>query len=219
MRARAVSFSDATNTSLQEYDGEQTVVLVAKGKEVIGLIQIDDETRADAKEMVTEVKKHNIHKTVMLTGDKKSVAKKIGDQIGVDEVAFDLLPSEKVEYIHKLKAQGLKVAMIGDGINDAPALATADVGIAMGLSGTDVVIETAGIVLATDDLKQIPKLLKITKETMKVIKQNITFAMVANILGVFLSIYGLIPPLTAAIIHESNALGVALNSLRLLKIE
>jgi P-type E1-E2 ATPase len=155
----------------------------------------------------------------MLTGDNESVAKIIGEKVGVDEVFFNLLPEQKVEKIKELKAQGYKVAMIGDGVNDAPALATSDVGIAMGLRGTDVAIETAGIVLATDDLKRIPKLFKIGSSTMTVIKQNLVFAMAVNVIGIGLSVTGILPPLVASIIHESNAMIVMLNSLRLLRVD
>lgn len=154
----------------------------------------------------------------MLTGDNEYIAKMIGESIGVDEVAYGLMPSEKVDYIKKMKAEGFKVAMIGDGINDAPALASSDVGIAMGLSGTDVAMETAGVTLSTDDLERVPTLLKISRETIKVIKQNLAFAMALNILGIVLTVYGVVPPLVAAVIHESNALAVMLNSIKLLKV-
>jgi Cd2+/Zn2+-exporting ATPase len=155
----------------------------------------------------------------MLTGDKKATASVVGDRISIDEVVSDLMPSEKVDYIKNLRSKGLTVAMIGDGINDAPALATADVGIAMGLTGTDVTIETAGITLATDDLKKLPKLLRISRATMKIIKQNIVFAMAVNLIGVLLSVFGFMQPLIAAAIHESNSLIVVINSLRLLKVD
>ena len=174
--------------------------------------------RGDLKSTFSEVKQY-VTKTVMLTGDKASVASAIGKEVGVDEVASDLLPEQKVEKVKELKARGMKVAMIGDGVNDAPALATSDVGIAMGLRGTDVAIETAGIVLATDDLKRVPKLLRIGKSTMSVIKQNLVFAMVVNVAGIALSATGILPPLVASIIHESNALIVMLNSLRLLSVD
>jgi P-type E1-E2 ATPase len=153
----------------------------------------------------------------MLTGDRRQVAETVASRIGVDEVAWDLLPSNKVEHLRRLKEDG-RVLMVGDGINDAPALATADVGVAMGLSGTDIAIETAGITLSTNSLDRVPKLLRIGKATMRVIKLNIAFAMLVNAVGIALSALGVVSPLTASVIHESNALLVMFNSLRLLKV-
>jgi Cd2+/Zn2+-exporting ATPase len=155
----------------------------------------------------------------MLTGDRKEVAEFVGKQIGVDEVVSNLLPSEKVDRVKRLKKDGSIVLMVGDGINDAPALATADVGVAMGLTGTDVTVETAGITLAANRLEGVPKLLRISKEMMRIVKLNIVFALVVNAIGIVLSTLGVVMPLTASIIHESNALLVMLNSLRLLRVD
>jgi heavy metal translocating P-type ATPase len=199
-------------------ESNRTLIYVAKGERLLGVIEVADTVRGDLVGTFKESKRY-VKKTIMLTGDNESVAKSIGEQVGVDEVFFNLLPEQKVEKIKELKAQGYKVAMIGDGVNDAPALATSDVGIAMGLRGTDVAIETAGVVLATDDLRRIPKLLKIGSSTMTVIKQNLVFAMAVNVIGIGLSVTGIIPPLVASIIHESNALIVMLNSLRLLRVD
>ena len=196
----------------------RTIIYVARGKRLLGAIEVADAVRGDLRDTFKEIKRY-VNRTIMLTGDNEPVARTIGAEVGVDEVAFGLLPEQKVEKIRELKAQGFKVAMIGDGVNDAPALATSDVGIAMGLRGTDVAIETAGIVLATDDLKRIPKLLRIGSSTITVIKQNLIFAMAVNIMGIGLSVIGVIPPLVASIIHESNALIVMLNSLRLLRVD
>jgi Cd2+/Zn2+-exporting ATPase len=196
----------------------RTLIYVARGRRLLGAIEVADTVRGDLGGIFQEAKSY-VKRTIMLTGDNESVARTIGVQVGVDEVFFDLLPEQKVEKIKALKAQGYKVAMIGDGVNDAPALATSDVGIAMGLRGTDVAIETAGVVLATDDLRRIPKLLRIGSSTMTVIKQNLVFAIAVNVIGIGLSVTGVIPPLVASIIHESNALVVMLNSLRLLRVD
>ena len=199
-------------------ESNRTLVYVASGGRLLGAIEVADTVRGDLAGTFKEAKRY-VKKTIILTGDNESVAKTIGEQVGVDEVFFNLLPEQKVEKIKELKAQGYKVAMIGDGVNDAPALATSDVGIAMGLRGTDVAIETAGIVLATDDLRRIPKLLRIGTSTMRVIKENLVFAMTVNVIGIGLSVMGIIPPLVASVIHESNALIVMLNSLRLLGVD
>jgi Cd2+/Zn2+-exporting ATPase len=202
---------------LNQYQQTRTVIFVAQNSTVIGGLSLSDTARNNAKQAITETKLNGINKTVMVTGDNHHVAEALGKTVGVDEVYSEMMPAEKATHINKLKQQGHTVAMIGDGINDAPALAEADVGIAMGLSGTDVAIETAGITLATDDLKRVPELLRIGKTTIQVIKQNIAFAMTVNLVGIALSIGGIISPMTAAIIHESNAILVMLNSLRLLK--
>lgn len=196
----------------------RTLIYVALGKRLLGTIEVADTVRRDLRDSFKEAKRY-VKRTMMLTGDNESVAKTIGEQVGVDEVFSNMLPEQKVERIKALKAQGYKVAMIGDGVNDAPALATSDIGVAMGLRGTDVAIETAGVVLATDNLRAIPKLLRIGSSTMTVIKQNLVFAMAVNVIGIGLSVTGIIPPLIASMIHESNALIVMLNSLRLLRVD
>ena len=219
LKEYSIPLSDEAVGYVAEQQPAKTVMFVARGEKVIGALSVSDALRENVRGVLTEVKRSGVMKTVMLTGDNAHVAKMVGEQVGVDEFVADLMPSEKVEYIRELRAKGHKVVMVGDGINDAPALALADVGVAMGLSGTDVSIETAGITLATDELGRLPNLLRIGRETMKVIKQNIAFAMAVNLLGVALSIYGFIPPMVASVIHESNAVLVMLNSLRLLRME
>lgn len=195
------------------------VIYVAIDKTVIGSLIISDAIRDGVADILTDSKRNGINKIIMLTGDKRSVADNIGKGIGFDEIVADLLPNQKVEHIKGLQKEGEKILMVGDGINDAPALATADVGVAMGLSGTDVAIETAGITLATNRLDRIPMMLKIGKSTMKIIKLNIFFAMIMNIIGVTFSVLGYISPIFASIIHEGSAVVVMLNTLRLLKVE
>jgi len=197
----------------------QSVIFVARDKRIVGVLCVSDALRDNVKGTLQQVKLNGIEKTVMLTGDNEYVAKMIGEQIGVDDVVSDVLPAQKVDYVRGLRKAGHKVAMIGDGINDAPALAEADVGVAMGVSGTDLTIETAGVVLTSDNVDRLPTVLKIGRETIKIIKQNIIFAMAVNVLGIALSVNGLIPPLLASVIHESNALIAMFNSLRLLRVK
>jgi heavy metal translocating P-type ATPase len=207
---------------IQNYVGKQnqsSVVLVAKEGVLLGAITLSDQPRENIKEMLSEVKKNGVKQVVMLTGDNKNVAQAVAVNCAIDQAASDLMPADKVNRIRSLRDQGLTVAMVGDGINDAPALAEADVGVAMGLSGTETAIETAGIVLVSDDITRLPQILKIGKTTMAVIKQNIAFALAVNIIGIILSSQGLISPLAASIIHESNALIVMANSLRLLRVK
>jgi Cd2+/Zn2+-exporting ATPase len=203
-------------TNLKEI--ANTVIYVARDNTVIGSLIISDAIRDDVADILTDSKQNGIDKIVMLTGDKRSVAENIGKGVGFDEIVADLLPNEKVEHIQGFQKEGRKVLMVGDGINDAPALATADVGVAMGLSGTDVAIETAGITLATNRLERIPMMLKIGKNTMKIIKLNIFFALIINVIGVTFSVLGYISPIFASIVHEGSAVIVLLNTLRLLNV-
>jgi len=219
LKEYSVSLGNDRTSRLAEHAEAGTTIFVAKNDDVIGAILLLDTLRDDAKDALNKVKINGVTKTVMLTGDNERIAKSVGDQIGFDEIKSDLMPSDKVDYVKKLRAQGDYVAMIGDGINDAPALASSDVGIAMGLTGTDVSIETAGIVLATDDLNRVPKLFKISRATIGTIKANIAIAMAVNVLGVAFSMYGVLPPLLASIVHESNALVGLFNSLRLLRVD
>jgi len=218
MRERGVGIHTHARDYLERAKSTHSVLLVAREEQVIGALLVADKLREGVPEAITEMKRSGAKKTVILTGDHKMVADSIASSIGVDEVASDLLPSEKVDYVKRLKRGGV-VMMVGDGINDAPALATADVGVAMGLTGTDIAIETAGITLSTNSLDRIPKLLRIGRETMKIIKLNIAFAMFVNAAGIVLSALGIVSPLTASIIHEGNALLVMFNSLRLLRVD
>jgi len=215
----SIALSDEATGCLSNQPATQSVVFVARDRKILGALCISDALRNNVKETLQRLKLNGIGKTVMLTGDNEHVARVVGEQIGIDDTVSNVLPAEKVGYVRELRAKGRRVVMVGDGINDAPALAEADVGIAMGVSGTDVTIETAGVVLTSDNVDRLPTLLRIGRETIKVIKQNIAFAMMINVLGIALSVYGSISPLLASVIHESNALVVMFNSLRLLRVE
>lgn len=218
MRKFSIPLGEKEKEYLTENEGRGTVVFVAEGGRIIGGICLSDVPRESVEEVLRELRYCGVERSIMLTGDNPLIAEEIGRAIGVDLVVSNLLPSEKADYIKRLRGEGHIIAMVGDGINDAPALAAADVGIAMGLTGTDIAIETAGIVLARDALRLLPKLMRISRRTMGVIKQNIFTSMIVNLLGVALSTLGLIHPLLASVIHEVNALFVMLNSLRLLQI-
>jgi Cd2+/Zn2+-exporting ATPase len=219
LRANNVRMNEEASAFLDREEEAQSVVFVARNDEVVGALLVSDRIRDNAREILAEAKLSGAKRTVMLTGDRRVAAEAIGRQAGFDEVVADLLPAEKVEHIKRLKREGGVVLMIGDGINDAPALATADVGVAMGLTGTDIAIETAGITLATNNLDRVPKLLRIGRATMRVVKLNIAFALIVNAAGITLSVLGVISPLAASVIHEGNALLVMLNALRLLKVD
>ena len=160
----------------------KTVVYVDLGQEIIGLIAIQDVPKASSKAAIAELKKRGL-KTVMLTGDNENVAQAIGKEVGIDQVIAGVLPTEKAAEIKKLQDSGRTVAFVGDGINDAPALSTANVGIAMG-SGTDIAIESGGIVLVQNDLMGVVRALEISKKTFNRIKLNLFWALIYNTIGI-----------------------------------
>lgn len=194
----------------------KTVVFVAVDHNPVGLISLADQVRPAAKKTLEQLKNTGIKKIVMLTGDNQGVAEDIARQLGIDEVYANLLPEQKLEVIEKMKKSGT-VAMIGDGVNDAPALATSHIGIAMGAAGTDVALETADIVLMGDDLSKIPYLLLLSRKAKKVVWQNIFFSL-AVIITLLFGVFLIDLPLTIGVIgHEGSTLLVVLNGLRLLK--
>ncbi|MBM3292542.1 cation-translocating P-type ATPase [Candidatus Bathyarchaeota archaeon] len=219
LKQLGITITDEVKEYLSNQLTNQSTVLVAKDMELIGALTVSDVLRENVREIISDARRSGAKKIVILTGDKQEVADEVAERAGVDEVVADLLPAEKVTHVKQLKEAGGKVMMVGDGINDAPSLATADVGIAMGLTGTDIAIETAGITLSNNNLEGVPKLLRIGRETMKIVKLNIAFALIVNAIGIILSSTGQVSPLIASIIHEGNALIVMLNSLRLLRID
>jgi Cd2+/Zn2+-exporting ATPase len=154
----------------------------------------------------------------MLTGDNRETAKAVGQRLGVTEVKAELLPQDKLEAIKEIKQKNTKIAMVGDGINDAPALATATVGIAMGGAGTDTALETADIALMADDLTKLPFTIKLSRKALQVIKQNIMFAIGLKLLALLLIVPGLLTLWLAIFADMGATLLVTLNSLRLLRV-
>jgi len=194
----------------------KTLIFVEQDGVCLGMLAVQDTLRPGAAAVVAELKWMNKH-VVMLTGDNHSTAQTIGTQAGVDEVYAELLPEQKVELIRKLRSRHGRVAMIGDGINDAPALAAASVGIAMGGAGTDVALETANVVLMTDDLSKIPFALSLGLRTGRVIKQNVSFAIAVILVLVGLNFAGGINLPSGVVGHEGSTLLVILSGLRLLR--
>ena len=206
---------------IQEGHGTDNGLVIAEGEvqvsacRLLGLIGVADTLRPDAPEVTRKLKALGVRKVVMLTGDHGRVARAIAQQVGVDEVHADLLPEDKVKVIRLLKNDG-RVAMVGDGINDAPALATANVGIAMGAAGTDVAMETADIVLMSDNLKNIQFALRLSRRSQTVIFENLAFAL-AVIAVLVVSALGFHLPLPIGVVgHEGSTVLVCLNGLRLL---
>lgn len=196
----------------------KTVMVLGTEHEVYGLIAVADEVRSSSQEVIRKLHALGIRTTFMLTGDNQATADAIGRQVGISEVKAELLPQHKLESIKQLKELG-KVGMIGDGVNDAPALASADVGIAMGGAGTDTALETADIALMADDLTKLPYTIKLSRTTLSIIKQNITFSLAIKAIALLLIIPGWLTLWMAIFADMGATLIVTLNSLRLLKIK
>ncbi|HEU0002815.1 MAG TPA: cation-translocating P-type ATPase [Ktedonobacteraceae bacterium] len=196
----------------------RTVILVAKNRQVIGLLVLEDTLRPEASLVITQLRKLGI-RTVLVTGDNTVTARRIAGELGISEVHAEVLPAQKVEIVKQLQAQGFNVAFVGDGVNDGPALATANVGVAMGLGGTDVAIETAEIALLSDDLTKLPHLLSLSRQAMRAIKQNLIFSLSVLAIAVGLAIPGILAPVTGALLHELSSIPVIANSARLIGIK
>ena len=188
-------------------------VIVADSDKIIWVIGLSDTLKPNAKEMVSELEKMNT-KSVLLTGDNKKAAEFFAEKIGLKELYSDLLPSEKVDYVEKLKESG-KVCMVGDGVNDAPALKIADVGVAMGGIGSDISVEAADVALMTDDISKISYLKWLSNETVKTIKTAITLSMTINFIAIILSVTGVLTPTTGALVHNAGSCFVVLLAARL----
>jgi heavy metal translocating P-type ATPase len=189
-------------------------VLVTRGGHVLGSIHVADRLRPEAKNAIQQLKSMGL-KTVLLSGDSRSVAEVVGKGLGVDEIAAELLPEQKLQRVEELQAQGRKVVMVGDGINDAPALAKATVGVAMG-SGTDVARESSDIVLIGSDLMKFVETVRIARRCHRTILQNFVGTLVVDSIGVGLAAFGFLNPLLAAFIHVTSEMTFILNSARLL---
>lgn len=190
-------------------------LLVASNGLLVGLIGVADVVRDEMSQAIQQFKDSGLKKIVMLTGDSPEVARRVASGIGIDEWQARLLPQQKVEIIKKMQIEGYKVAMVGDGINDAPALAQADLGIAMGVIGTDVAMDTANIVLMTDNPLKASEAINLSRKVLRIIKQNLVFAIFFNLIGIALASLGDLNPIGAAIFHNVGSVAVVVNSARL----
>jgi Cu+-exporting ATPase len=181
-------------------------------EKILALFSIEDPLKSTSKEAVDQLKNLEI-KPILITGDHSETARAIAKEAGIQDFYADCLPDEKAKIIHSLRSPTLKVGMVGDGINDAPALAAADVGFAMG-TGSDIAIETASVTVMNDDLTSIVKAITIAKDTYKKIKQNLAFAFLYNVLAIPLAALGFLNPMIAAAAMALSSLSVLLNSLR-----
>lgn len=196
----------------------KTAMIMGTKQEFLAIIAVADEVREDSKAALAALKRAGLRYTIMLTGDNKATAKAMAARVGVDEYRAELLPQDKVSAVQKLMQEYGKVAMVGDGVNDAPALATATVGIAMGGAGTDTALETADIALMADDLTKLPFTIRLSRQALRVIRQNITFSLVIKAIAVVAVFPGWLTLWLAILADMGASVLVTLNGIRLLRI-
>jgi Cd2+/Zn2+-exporting ATPase len=201
---------------LQETEG-YSLIFVARNGKFIGWVGLQDQTRDEARESLAELKLNGVRRIAMVSGDRAPVARRVGAEIGCEEVVGDCLPQNKVEFVRAMKAKGYRVAVVGDGVNDAPALAAGDLGIAMGAAGSEVAIHSATIALMNNDLRRLPFLVKLSRQTRTVINQNFLLGVLFVIGGLTLAALKYINPIVAAVLHVAGSLIVVFNSFRLVR--
>jgi Cd2+/Zn2+-exporting ATPase len=207
--------ADVTEQSARLAAAGGTVILVAEAQQVIGMLALEDVLRPEAKDVIARLTKLGA-RTVLISGDNAATANRIATELAIGEAHAEVLPEQKAALVKQLQAAGRRVAFVGDGVNDGPALATADVGVAMGLGGTDVAIETAEIALLTDDLSKLPHLLGLSRQAMRAIRQNLAFSLGVLAIAVTLATLGILSPVTGALLHELSSIPVIANSARLI---
>ena len=194
-----------------------SLIFVAQNGRCVGWVGMQDKTRSEAKEALAELKAAGVRRISMVSGDRQSVATRVAAEISCEEAKGDCLPQDKVEFVRAVKAKGYKVAVVGDGVNDAPALAAGDISIAMGAAGSEVAIHSATIALMNNDLRRLPFLVKLSRSTRAVINQNFMFGVFFIIVGLTITSFGIIGPIVAALLHNIGSLIVIFNSARLVR--
>ena len=216
LKDNGIDASFEKSVDLKETEG-WSLIFVAQNGKCVGWVGMQDQTRAEAKEALAELKEAGVRRIAMISGDRQVVATRVATEIGCEEAKGDCLPQNKVEFVRAVKAKGYKVAVIGDGVNDAPALAAGDIGIAMGAAGSEVAIHSATIALMNNDLRRLPFLVKLSRSTRAVINQNFLFGVVFIIVGLAATAFGYIGPIVAALLHNVGSLMVIFNSARLVR--
>ena len=212
MIGKAAEVHDAETLEAQG----KTVLFVAEGDRLLGMLAVADTLRPEIADAFTQLRSLGVQRIEMLTGDNERVAAALATQLAISYHA-NLLPEDKIAVVREHQAQGRIVVMVGDGVNDAPALAQADIGIAMGAFGTDIALEAAHVALMRDDWALVPEAIQIARRTMRVVKTNIGFTAVYNLIGLTLAAFGILPPIWAAAAQSLPDLGILANSARLLR--
>jgi Zn2+/Cd2+-exporting ATPase len=216
LKDNGIDASFEKSVDLNETEG-WSLIFVAQNGKCVGWVGMQDQTRAEAKEALAELKEAGVRRIAMISGDRQVVATRVANEIGCEEAKGDCLPQNKVEFVRAMKLKGYRVAVIGDGVNDAPALAAGDIGIAMGAAGSEVAIHSATIALMNNDLRRLPFLVKLSRSTRAVINQNFAFGVIFIIVGLSAAAFGFIHPIVAAMLHVAGTLIVIFNSARLVR--
>lgn len=216
LKDNGVSEGFAEKSDPTENEG-YSLLYVARDGEFLGWIGLQDRTRSEAKESLSDLMRTGVRRVAMVSGDLRPVAARVAKEIGCGEVLAECLPQNKVEFVRKMKAKGYRVAVVGDGVNDAPALAAGDLGIAMGAAGSEVAIHSATIALMNNDLRRLPFLVRLSRQTRSVINQNFLFGALFVIGGFTLATMEIINPVWAAFLHVVGSLLVVFNSFRLVR--
>jgi cation-transporting P-type ATPase C len=217
MTAYDVELPEAATRWVRQFkERGEAPICIALNERLIGLLGVTDAVRADSQDTLAELNELGVHRLLMLTGDNPDRAQSVAERLGLREFWADALPEEKLAVVRHLQAEGYVVAMVGDGTNDGPALALADLGIAMGASGSDVALETADIALASDDLRQVASLIRLGRHTLSVVRQNYALAIGVNVIGLMAGALGSLNPVLAAILHNASSVAVVMNSARLI---
>jgi len=201
---------------LNETEG-WSLIFVARDGKCIGWVGLQDQTRSEAREALVELKHSGVRRIAMVSGDRQAVATRVAREIGCEETKGECLPQNKVDFVRGIKTKGYTVAVVGDGVNDAPALSAGDIGIAMGAAGSEVAIHSATIALMNNDLRRLPFLVKLSRSTRAVINQNFLFGVAFIIGGMTLAALSYVPPIAAAAMHTAGSLIVVFNSARLVR--
>lgn len=213
---KLVSISPEAEEKSERYLKEGcTIIWISADEELAGFLALADTLRPDTAEVIQEIRKVGVE-PVLLTGDAEQAAGHIAGEVGISEVHARCLPEDKLEYIRSSQEGDSLVCMIGDGVNDAPALKAAHVGIAMGGIGSDIAVDAADIALVKDDIRELPHLLSLSKHMMKTIRLNMTFSMTLNVVAIILAILGILNPVVGALVHNCGSVLVIVNSALLL---